>query len=176
MADRPPEFTIRPAGPDDAPAIARLVRALAAYEQLEDQVEATADDFRAHLFGHRPAAEALVAEVESRAVGFALFFTNFSTFRGRPGLYLEDLFVEPEYRGRGIGKALIATVARQAEGRGYARLEWSVLDWNAPSIAFYRALGARPMDDWSVYRVDGDALKRLAETRVGQHSAAGGGR
>ncbi len=155
-------FTIRPAGPDDAEVLANLVRDLAIYEKLEHLAQATPDDFRWHLFGPRPAAEAALAEVGGEPAGFALWFSNFSTFRGQPGLYLEDIFVRPEFRGRGIGKALLASLARLAVERGCGRLEWSVLDWNAPSIAFYRALGARPMDEWTVYRLDEEPLRRLA--------------
>ena len=138
------------------------MRELAAYEKLEHEVEGTADDFSRHLFGDRPAAEVILAEVGGEPVGLALFFTNFSTFRARPGIYLEDLFVRPEHRGRGIGRALIAAVARVAVGRGAGRLEWAVLNWNAPAIAFYEALGARPMTEWTVNRVAGAALDRLA--------------
>lgn len=156
-------FTLRSATPADADAIVNLVRELAVYERLEQYARATADDFRKHLFGARPAAEAIMAEVEGESVGFALFFTTFSTFRGQPGLYLEDIFVRPERRGLGIGKALLATVARLAKERGCGRLEWSVLDWNDPAIAFYVAAGARPMDDWTVYRLDDEPLARLAE-------------
>ena len=140
-----------------------LVHELAVYEKLEQHARATPDDFRRHLFGPRPAAEAAVAEVDGEPVGFALWFSTFSTFRGQPGLYLEDIFVKPSYRGRGIGKGLLAAVARRAVERGCGRLEWSVLDWNAPAIGFYRALGARPMDEWTVYRIDEEPLRRLAE-------------
>jgi GNAT superfamily N-acetyltransferase len=143
--------------------LANLVRELAVYERLEQYARATADDFERHLFGPRPAAEAALADVEGQPVGFALWFSTFSTFRGRPGLYLEDLFVRQEFRGRGIGKALLAAVARVAVERGCGRLEWSVLDWNAPAIGFYGSLGARPMDEWTVYRIDEDSLRRLAE-------------
>jgi GNAT superfamily N-acetyltransferase len=139
-----------------------LVRELAVYEKLEHRARATPDDFRAHLFGPRPVAEAVVAEVAGEVVGFALFFKTFSTFLGRPGIYLEDLFVRPEHRGVGIGKALLATVARRAVDRGCGRLEWSVLDWNAPSIAFYQAAGATALDDWVVYRIADEPLDRLA--------------
>jgi ribosomal protein S18 acetylase RimI-like enzyme len=156
-------FVIRPACPDDALTIAALVRELAVYEKLEQHARATADDFRRHLFGPRPAAEAAIALVDGKAVGFALWFSTFSTFRGQPGLYLEDIFVKPECRGRGIGKALLATVAAAAVERGCGRLEWSVLNWNDPAIGFYRSLGARPMDEWTVYRIDEEALRRLAE-------------
>ena len=121
------------------------------------------DDFRRHLFGADPAAEAAVAEVGGEPAGFALWFSTFSTFRGQPGLYLEDIFVKPGFRGRGIGKGLLAAVARRAVERGCGRLEWSVLDWNAPAIGFYRSLGARPMDEWTVYRIDDEPLRRLAE-------------
>lgn len=154
--------TIRPARPDDAETIAALIRELAAYEKLEDKAKATADGLRHHLFGPRPAAEALMAESDGSPAGFALFFPTFSTFRGQPGLYLEDLFVRPDYRGQGIGKALLAAVARLAADRGAGRLEWSVLDWNEPSIAFYRSQGAVPMDEWTVFRVDEAALAALA--------------
>jgi GNAT superfamily N-acetyltransferase len=154
--------TIRPARPDDSATIANLVYELAVYEKLEQHAKATAEDFRRHLFGPRPVAEAIVAEVDGEPVGFALAFTTFSTFRGRPGLYLEDVYVRPEHRGKGIGKALLANVARLARARGFARLEWSVLKWNTPAIGFYRALGARPMDDWTVYRIDDGPLEELA--------------
>ena len=153
---------IRPCRPDDAETLVNLVRELAVYEKLEAEAKATADDFRRHLFGPRPSAEAFVAEVDGRVVGFALIFATFSTFRGKPGMYLEDLFVRPEYRGSGIGKALLATLARLALERGCGRLEWAVLDWNAPSIGFYRALGAQPMDEWTVYRLCDEPLSRLA--------------
>ena len=116
------------------------------------------------LFGPRPYAEVLIGEVDGEALGFALFFHNFSTFEGRPGIYLEDLFVRPEARGQGLGKALLAELARIAVERGCARLEWWVLDWNEPSIGFYKSLGARPMDEWTVMRVDGAALAALAES------------
>jgi GNAT superfamily N-acetyltransferase len=158
--------TIRPARPDDAPTIASLIRELAAYERLEDQAKATADDLTRHLFGDRPAAEVLIAEVDGDPVGFALYFATFSTFRGQPGLYLEDLFVRPEHRGQGIGKALLARVARIAVDRGSGRLEWSVLDWNSPSIEFYRSQGAIPMDEWTVFRVADRALDDLASCGI----------
>jgi GNAT superfamily N-acetyltransferase len=157
--------TIRPARLDDAPTIANLIRELAVYEKLEHKARATSDDLARYLFGDRPAAEVLIAEVDGSPVGFALFFSTFSTFRGQPGLYLEDLFVKPEHRGRGIGKALLANVARVAVDRGCGRLEWSVLDWNTPSIEFYRSQGAVPMDEWTVFRVDEEALIQLASKR-----------
>ena len=156
------DASIRPARPDDAETIVALIRELAEYEKLGDRAQATPDAIRAHLFGPRPYAEAWLAEVAGETAGFALFYHTFSTFLGRPGLYLEDLFVRPEHRGRGIGKALLAGLARLAIDRGCGKLEWVVLDWNEPSIGFYRSLGAMPMDDWTVMRVDGEALDTLA--------------
>jgi GNAT superfamily N-acetyltransferase len=153
---------IRPATPADVQAIHRLIVELAIYEKEPDAVKATHADLHAALFGQRPAAECVLAEVNGEAVGLALFFTNFSTWTGKPGLYLEDLFVMPTARGQGLGKALLVHLAGIAVARGYARFEWSVLDWNAPAIGFYKALGARPMDEWTVMRVDGDALAELA--------------
>ncbi len=154
--------TIRPCRADDSETLVNLVRELAVYEKLEQHARATPEAFRAHLFGPRPSAEAFLAEVGGEPAGFALVFSTFSTFRGQPGLYLEDIFVRPPYRGRGIGKALLATVARLAVDRGCGRLEWAVLDWNAPAIGFYRGLGARPLDDWTAYRIDDEPLARLA--------------
>ena len=154
--------TIRPCVETDAQAIAALVQELAVYEKLESFARATAEDFRRHLFGPRPAAEAILAEVGGEPVGFALFFTTFSTFRGQPGLYLEDLFVRPAHRGRGIGKALLASLGRIAVDRGCGRIEWAVLNWNEPAIGFYQAVGARPMDGWTVYRLEDKGLERLA--------------
>lgn len=140
-----------------------MIRELAAYEKLDDQARATPEALRTHLFGPKPCAEALVAEVEEEPVGFALYFHTFSTFRGQPGLYLEDVFVREGHRGLGIGKALLTSLARIARERGCGRLEWSVLDWNTPAIDFYRSLGARPMNEWTVYRLDDDPLANLAE-------------
>jgi GNAT superfamily N-acetyltransferase len=157
-----PQFVIRPVTPDDMDVVANLVRELAVYEKLEDLARATPDDFRRHLFGPRPAAEAAIAVVAGEAIGFALWFTTFSTYRGRPGIYLEDLFVRPGYRGRGIGKAVLAMLARLAVERGCAKLNWSVLRWNEPAIGLYRALGAEPMDQWMGFRLDGEPLHRLA--------------
>jgi len=154
---------IRLAQPDDAEILVNLVRDLAVYEKLEERAKATSADFHRHLFGPSPVAEAAVAEADGEPVGFALWFTTFSTFRGQPGIYLEDIFVKPAFRGRGIGKALLATVARLAVERGCGRLNWAVLDWNSPAIGFYRSLGARPMDEWTVYRIDDEALQQLAE-------------
>lgn len=162
-ADEPGPCTIRPARPDDASLIAELVRELAEYERLADHVKATADDFRRHLFGDRPAAEAAIAEVDGHPVGLALWFTTFSTFLGRPGIYLEDIYVRPPYRGRGIGKAMLGRLAQLAIDRGCGRLEWSVLNWNTPAIGFYEAMGARPVGEWTVYRLTGEPLKLMAE-------------
>ena len=159
----PGTISIRPAEADDSERIVKLIRALANYEKLEHEVEISTEDVDRHLFGDRPAAEALIAERDDTAVGFALFFQNFSTWRGRPGLYLEDLFVDPEHRGLGIGKALLVELARIAHARNYARMEWSVLDWNSPSIAFYESLGAVPMSGWTTFRLTDDSLARLAE-------------
>jgi GNAT superfamily N-acetyltransferase len=153
---------IRPATPADLPLIAELIRALAEYEKLADEVRFDEARLGEKLFGPRTYAEVLIGEVEGTPQGFALFFHNFSTFEGRPGIYLEDLFVRPEARGQGVGKALLAELARLAVERDCARLEWWVLDWNEPSIGFYKSLGARAMDDWTVMRVDGAALQALA--------------
>ena len=153
---------IRPATPDDVPAIARLIRALAEYERMTDEVVLDEASLREHLFGPRPFAEVLLADVAGVVIGFALFFHNYSTFVGRPGLYLEDLFVEPAHRGKGHGKALFRELARLAVRRDCGRLEWSVLKWNAPAIRFYDALGATPMDGWTVYRLTADGITALA--------------
>jgi len=155
-------LAIRPATPADIGLIHGFIRALADYERLAHEVRADPEMLARHLFGPRPMAEVLIAQLDGAPVGFALFFHNFSTFEGRPGLYLEDLYVVPEARGHGAGKALLRALARLALERDCARLEWAVLDWNAPAIAFYRALGARPMDEWTVNRVDGAALEALA--------------
>jgi GNAT superfamily N-acetyltransferase len=162
---------IRPAHPDDVPAIYELIRRLAEYERLLDQFALTPERLREHLFGSRPVAEALVADEPEGVIGFALFFHNYSTFLGRPGLYLEDLFVLPEHRGRGHGKALLREVARLAVERGCGRLEWSVLDWNEPSIQFYRALGAVPLNDWTVFRMTGEPLDNLGRSQAPDDSA-----
>jgi GNAT superfamily N-acetyltransferase len=154
--------SIRQAAPADVPLICALIGELAEYERLAHEVSATEEDIRAALFGERPYAEVIIAEHDGAAVGFALFFHNFSTFLGRPGIYLEDLYVRPEMRGRGIGRSLLAHLAGLAVDRRCGRLEWSVLDWNAPSIAFYKSLGARPMEEWDVYRLTGDSLHALA--------------
>lgn len=153
---------IRPATADDTPVIVTLIRGLADYERLSHAVVLDEKQLRKHLFGSRPFAEVLLAEEADAIAGFALFFHNFSTFLGQPGLYLEDLFVRPEFRGRGHGKALLAAVARLAVERGCGRIEWAVLDWNESALRFYRDLGALPLDDWTLYRLAGDALQRAA--------------
>jgi len=153
---------IRSATKEDVPVIAELIRGLARYEKLEHEVVMTEDLLAAGLFGGRPYAEVLLAVDDDRPLGFALFFHNFSTFLGRPGIYLEDLFVVPEERGSGIGRALREHLARLAGDRGCGRLEWAVLDWNRDAIAFYERLGARPNSDWTVYRLTGEALTTLA--------------
>ena len=156
-------FRLRDAHDQDGEIIASLVRALAQYERLEHEATATGEDFRAALFGTPPRAHAMIAEIDGAAVGFALWFYNFSTFKGRHGLYLEDIYVMPEHRGHGIGRAFFATLAARAVAEGCARMEWSVLDWNEPAIAFYRALGAVAMDGWTVHRLTGAALHTLAQ-------------
>ena len=156
------ETRIREATEEDVPLILSLIRELAEYEKLSHEVVATEDGLRASLFGERRYAEVLIAEHDGEAAGFALFFHNFSTFLGKPGIYLEDLYVKPAFRGAGIGKKLLVYLASLAEGRGCGRLEWWVLDWNEPAIGFYRSVGAEPMNDWTVYRVSGSALEDLA--------------
>lgn len=159
-----PSFTIRAAAPGDVPLVLSLIRELAEYEQLAHEAVATAADLHAALSGDHPVAHAVVAhDAHGEAAGFALYFFNFSTFVGKPGLYLEDLFVRPAFRRRGLGRQLLAHLARVAVTRGCGRMEWSVLDWNAQAIAVYRAIGAVPLDEWTVQRLNGDALRRLAE-------------
>ncbi|MBI5948462.1 MAG: GNAT family N-acetyltransferase [Chloroflexi bacterium] len=154
---------LRPAIEADLDTIIELIHALAEYEREPEAVVLDRDSLRRHLFGSRPYAEVILAETDAgESAGFALFFHNFSTWLGQPGLYLEDLFVRPIHRGRGYGKLLLAELARLAVERGCGRVEWSVLDWNEPSIAFYKGLGALPMDEWTTYRLAGDALRRLA--------------
>jgi GNAT superfamily N-acetyltransferase len=155
-------LSIDPARPQDVGLIVALVRELAEYERLLDQVVLTEQDLQRDLFGPRAVAEAVIAREGDAPVGFALWFHNYSTFAGRRGLYLEDLFVRPAFRGRGYGEALLRYLARMALDRGCARFEWSVLDWNEPALAFYRKLGAVPMDEWTVQRVSGEALVALA--------------
>ncbi|HEY7964418.1 MAG TPA: GNAT family N-acetyltransferase [Steroidobacteraceae bacterium] len=162
MSTPPRPVTIRAARPADVPLVLAFIRELAVYERLEDQVVATEADVAAGLFGARPYAEVLLGCLAGEPVGFALFFHNFSTFLGKPGLYLEDLFVRPAARGAGVGRELLARLARLAIERGCGRLDWAVLDWNEPSIGFYRSLGAATLDDWTTFRLSGDALARLA--------------
>jgi GNAT superfamily N-acetyltransferase len=152
----------------DVPVILEMIRALAAYEKLEDACVATEATLHASLFGADPAAEVLIAWNGETPAGFALFFHNYSTFLAQQGLYLEDLFVKPEFRGNGIGKALLVRLARIAVERQCGRFEWSVLDWNEPAIGFYRKLGAIPLHDWTIFRVSGDALTRLAGKSEGK--------
>ncbi|MBL0171124.1 MAG: GNAT family N-acetyltransferase [Gemmatimonadaceae bacterium] len=153
---------LRPATEADVPLIRELIEGLADFERLRHECLATDEALRATLFGARPYAEVVIAEWQGVSAGFALFFHNYSTFLAQPGIYLEDLFVRPEFRGHGIGTALLQHLATLAVSRGCGRLEWSVLDWNEGAIRFYRALGARPQGDWTTYRVTGDALTRLA--------------
>ena len=155
-------FSLRFATPDDVPVILACIRGLAEYERLAHEVVATEDLLRETLFGARPAAEVMLAFQGEEAAGFALFFHNYSTFLARPGVYLEDLFVFPRFRGQGLGRILLAHLARIALDRGCGRLEWSVLDWNVDAIRFYRSVGAQAMSDWTVQRVTGDALHALA--------------
>ena len=155
--------SIRSAVAEDLDLVIGFIRALAAYERLADAVVLDRQTLRRHLFGDKPMAEVLIGELDGVARGFALFFHNFSTFEGKPGIYLEDLFVDPEARGAGLGKALLARLAQLAVTRGCARLEWSVLDWNEPAIAFYKSLGATAMNEWTINRVDGEALAALAQ-------------
>ena len=157
-----PELEIRAATEDDVPLILSLVEELAEYERLSHQVVATEEVLRDSLFGERRVAEVLIGHHGGEPAGFALFFHNFSTFLGKPGIYLEDLYVRPRYRGMGLGKALLARLAKLAKERGCGRLEWWVLDWNEPAIRFYKALGAVPMKDWTVYRLAGESLDELA--------------
>ena len=154
-----PAFTLRPATAADTPAIVGLIRELAVFEDLEHLVEITPEALQLHLFGPRPVAEAVVAEIDARVVAFALFFTNFSTFLGKPGLYLEDLYVQPAQRGTGLGKALLKHLGAIAVERGCGRFEWSVLDWNEDAIRFYERMGAAVLPDWRICRVTGDALE-----------------
>ncbi|MGI9517874.1 MAG: GNAT family N-acetyltransferase [Pirellulaceae bacterium] len=156
------QFTIRSAVPADSGLILQFIVELAQYEKLSHEVVATESKIREHLFGEQPHAEVLIGEEAGRPVGFALFFHNYSTFLGQPGIYLEDLFVRPDDRGKGFGKALLACLAQIAVERKCGRLEWSVLDWNQPAIDFYRSLDATSMNGWTTNRLNGDALHRLA--------------
>ena len=154
------ELSFRFAVPDDTPLILRFIRLLAEYEKMADLVTATEEELRGQLFEEKK-AEVIFAVLDGKEIGFALFFHNFSTFLGRAGLYLEDLYILEEYRGKGYGKALFRELARVAVERGCGRFEWWCLDWNLPSIEFYRSMGALPMDEWTVYRIDGDTLRAL---------------
>ena len=156
-------LTIRAARPGEAPLVLQFVGELAEYEKLTHEVEATEADIDAALFGENPRVFCDIAEWNGEPVGFAFWFLNFSTFRGKHGLYLEDLFVRPAFRGKGIGKALMVHLAKRCVAQGWARLQWSVLDWNTPSIDFYKSLGGVMLDEWTGVRVSGDALVRLAE-------------
>ncbi len=158
----PREITLRAATRSDLSQVLAFIRELAVYERLEHQVIAGEADLEAAFFGPRPYAEVVLASLDGAPVGFALYFHNFSTFLGKPGIYLEDLYVRPEARGLGIGKRLLAWLARTALERGCARLDWAVLDWNEPSIGFYRSLGAVAQDEWTTFRLSGAALERLA--------------
>ena len=158
-----PAHTLRPATPADCATLVALIRELAVFEKLEHLVAVTPESLQPHLFGPRPAAEAVVAEVSGQVVAFALFFTNFSTFLGQPGLYLEDLYVQPAFRGTGLGRALLAHLGALAVARGCGRFEWSVLDWNANAIRFYEKMGATVLPDWRICRVTGAALQAFAK-------------
>ena len=174
MPQVPPDFKISAATVHHVPVILNFIRKLAEYEKLSHEVVVDEDALRKFLFGPRPAAEAVLAFDGSQPVGFAVFFTSYSTFAGRPGLFLEDLFVEPEYRGQGIGKALLIHLARIVVEREYSRLEWSVLDWNQPSIDFYRSLGAEALQEWTQYRLCGEALQALASKSPASATEQGG--
>jgi GNAT superfamily N-acetyltransferase len=154
--------TLRAARPDDMPAVVGLIRELARFEKIEHLCAVTPETLAPHLFGDRPVAECLVADSEGGLVAFALFFTNFSTFLGKPGLYLEDLYVQPAHRGTGLGKALLERLGRLAVERGCGRFEWSVLDWNERAIAFYEGMGATVLPDWRICRITGPQLQRFA--------------
>lgn len=156
-------FEIRTATEEDIPLILSFIKALAEYERLSHKVVADEAKLRATVFGNPRFADVIIAEDDGTPAGFALFFHNYSTFLAAPGIYLEDLFVKPEYRGRGYGKALLARLARIAKDRGCGRVEWAVLDWNEPSINFYRGIGAASLDDWKIFRLTGDALEALAK-------------
>jgi GNAT superfamily N-acetyltransferase len=160
----PQNFQIRPARVEEVPIILQLIRDLATYERAPDDVVATEEQLVDVLFGERPVAEVLLAFEGESPVGFAVYFYNFSTWLGRPGLYLEDLFVRPDRRGKGYGRALLVELAKIARDRGCGRMEWAVLNWNEPAIKFYRALGAKPMDEWTGFRLTGDEISKLADS------------
>ncbi len=165
---KPGQFRIEPATIDDTPLVLKFIKGLAEYEGLEGEVVATEEGLRRAMFGTKPSAESVIGYSGDEPVGFAVFFHTFSTFRGSPSLYLEDLFVLPEWRGKGLGRQLLSYLARLALDRECQRLEWAVLDWNEPSIRFYQGLGAVPQDEWTTYRLSGDALGRLSgETHGG---------
>ncbi len=159
------DFTIRPAAVTDVPVILELIRALATYERAPNDVTATEETLREVLFGEKPAAEVLLLFERDIAAGFAVFFHNFSTWLGRPGLYLEDLFVRPEHRGKGYGRALLIQLAKIAQERDCGRMEWAVLDWNEPAIQFYRKLGAKPMHEWTVFRLTPAEIAKLVDSQ-----------
>lgn len=163
-----PGLRIDPATPDDVPLMLELIRELAEYEREPESAQATPGQIHQALFGGRPSAEAVIARVDGQPAGWALWFQNFSTWTGQPGLWLEDLFVRPAQRRNGVGRALLVYLAQLCVERGYGRFEWSVLDWNTPAIDFYRSLGAEPEDDWTTYRLTGEALERLANTMDGR--------
>ena len=156
------QFRIEPAAERDVPLILKFIRGLAHYERLEHEVVATEESLRSTLFGPRPVAEVILGYAGAEPAGFALFFHNYSTFLGRPGLYIEDLFVLPEWRSKGLGRRLLVYIAKLAVERRCGRVEWAVLDWNEPAVRFYRRLGARAMEEWTVYRLTGDTLSQLA--------------
>ena len=158
-----PDFVLRKATVEDCPLILGFIRELADYEKLLHEVVASVETLEESLFGKVAYAQSVIGEYQGTAVGYALFFNNFSTFTGRPGIYLEDLYVQPHMRGQGFGKCLLAYLARLAVDKGCTRVEWSVLDWNEPSIQFYRSIGAAPMDEWTVQRLDGEALASFAK-------------
>ena len=164
-ADTSSSFQIRLATPEDIPTILGLIRDLAEYERAPDEVVANEEGLREVLFGKKPSAEVVLAMEGDRAAGFAVFFHNFSTWLGRPGLYLEDLFVRPDARGKGYGRALLVHLARIARDRGCGRMEWAVLDWNEPAIKFYRTLGATPNEEWTIFRLTSDKIAALADAR-----------
>ncbi|MGD8260738.1 MAG: GNAT family N-acetyltransferase [Desulfobacterales bacterium] len=156
------KFTIRPATENDVPVILALIKELAEYEKLSHEVSATVDNINSSMFGERAYAESLIGVLEGNPISFALFFHNYSTFLGKPGIYLEDLYVKPQHRGNGFGRKMLAYLARLAKERNCGRFEWSVLNWNAPAIRAYEKLGAKPMNEWILYRLTGNALDRLA--------------
>jgi len=158
-----PDVTLRIAEVNDIPTIMNFIKALAEYEKLTNEVAADEEQLKKTLFGDKKFAEVIIADYKKQPAGFMLFFHNYSTFLGKPGIYLEDLFVNPDLRGKGIGKILLTHLGKIAIARDCGRIEWAVLDWNEPSIQFYKKLGAKPMDDWTVFRVTGDAIENLAK-------------